>query len=125
MTPAAQQGLIEDLFETITLYDLRTLRAEARPRPGGGFDVELVVAARKVRADGEGNEREAPLDARVDVGVQDAAGNWLLLDKRRVVTGENRFTLAVDGTPARAGIDPLNKLIDRDVGDNVGAVAAP
>ena len=125
VTPAAQQGLVEDLFEAITLYDLRTLRAEARPRPGGGFDVELVVAARKVRADGEGNEREAPLDARVDVGVQDAAGNWLLLDKRRVVTGENRFTLAVDGTPARAGIDPLNKLIDRDVGDNVGAVAAP
>ena len=57
--------------------------------------------------------------------MQDAAGNWLLLDKRRVVTGENRFTLAVDGTPARAGIDPLNKLIDRDAGDNVAAVAAP
>jgi hypothetical protein len=42
-----------------------------------------------------------------------------------VVTGANRFTLAVDGTPARAGIDPLHKLIDRDAGDNVAAVAVP
>ena len=34
-------------------------------------------------------------------------------------TGENRFMLEVDGVPARAGIDPLGKLIDRDAGDNM------
>jgi len=34
-------------------------------------------------------------------------------------SGENRFTLEVAGEPARAGIDPLNKLIDRDAGDNL------
>jgi hypothetical protein len=28
----------------------------------------------------------------------------------------------VDGRPRRAGIDPFNKLIDRDPGDNVTAV---
>ena len=122
VTPPEQQGLIEDLFETITLYDSRAVSAVARGRPDGRSDVDIVVRARKVRADGAGNERDAELDALVDVGVQDAAGNWLVLEKRRVRSGENRFTLTVDGKPARAGIDPLHKLIDRDADDNVVAV---
>ena len=113
VTPPAQQSLIEDLFETITLYDDRAVSAEARKRPDGKYDVDLVVFARKIRADGAGNEQEAPLDAMVDIGVLDAAENPLFLEKRRVHTGENRFTLEVSGVPARAGIDPLNKLIDR------------
>mgnify|MGYP003397984694 CR=1 FL=1 len=31
--------------------------------------------------------------------------------------------LVVPGTPAKAGIDPLTKLIDRDAEDNLAAVA--
>ena len=54
--------------------------------------------------------------------MQDAKGNWLLLEKRRVKSGENRFTVEVQGVPARAGIDPLGKLIDRDATDNTVAV---
>jgi ABC-2 type transport system permease protein len=50
--------------------------------------------------------------------VQDAKGGYLLLEKRRVRSGENRFTVTVAGEPAKAGIDPLDKLIDRDTGDN-------
>ena len=84
--------------------------------------MSLVVSARKIRADGAGNERDAPMDALVDIGVLDAAGNLLFLEKRRVRTGENRFTLEVAGEPARAGIDPLKKLIDRDAADNLVGV---
>ena len=122
VTPAAQQPLIEDLFETITLYDDRAVSARARKRPDGTYDVDLVVSARKIRADAAGNEQDAPLDALIDIGVLDAAGNPLLLEKRRVHGGENRFALQVGGVPARAGIDPLDKLIDREASDNVVAV---
>ena len=125
VTPAESQGLIEDFLETITLYDTRAISADARKRPDGKYDVDLVVFARKVRADGAGNEQEAPLDAMVDIGVLDAAENPLFLEKRRVHTGENRFTLEVSGVPARAGIDPLNKLIDRESSDNLVAVTQP
>jgi hypothetical protein len=65
------------------------------------------------------------MDALVDIGVQDAKGTPLFLEKRRVHTGENRFSLEVAGEPARAGIDPLNKLIDRDAGDNLVDVTRP
>jgi len=122
VTPPEHQGLIEDFFETITLYDNRAVSAEGRKRPDGKYDVDVVVLARKIRADGAGNEKDAPLDMLIDVGVQDGKGDPLVLEKRRVKTGENRFTFVVAGTPAKAGIDPLNKLIDRVAEDNVTAV---
>ncbi len=125
VTPAAQQSLIEDFFETITLYDDRAVSAKAHKRPDGKYDVDLVVSAKKIRADAAGNEQEVPLDAMVDIGVLDAAGNPLFLEKRRVHTGENRFALEVAGVPARAGIDPLDKLIDREANDNLVAVTFP
>ena len=122
VTPANQQSLIEDLFETITLYDDRAVSAQARKRPDGKYDVDLVVLAKKIRADATGNEQEAPLDAMIDIGVLDAADNPLFLEKRRVHGGENRFTVVVAGEPAKAGIDPLDKLIDREASDNVVTV---
>jgi hypothetical protein len=125
VTPAAQQSLIEDFFETITLYDDRAVSAKAHKRPDGKYDVDLVVSAKKIRADAAGNEQETPLDAMVDIGVLDAAGNPLFLEKRRVRTGENRFALEVAGLPARAGIDLLDKLIDREASDNLVAVTFP
>jgi ABC-type transport system involved in multi-copper enzyme maturation permease subunit len=125
VTPPEHQGLIDDFFETITLFDQRAVSAQARRRADGGFDVDIVVTARKIRADGAGNETEAPLDMLVDVGVLDAKGEVLALEKRRVKSGENAYTVATTGTPATAGIDPLSKLIDRDAGDNLTAVTGP
>ncbi|HEX6706931.1 MAG TPA: ABC transporter permease [Albitalea sp.] len=122
VTPAPLQPWITDLFETITLFDLRAVSAAAARRPDGRYDIDLLVSARKVRADGAGNETEAPLDALIDVGVLDAAGNALLVEKRPVRSGENRFRITVAGEPAKAGVDPLAKLIDRDTGDNVVSV---
>lgn len=123
VTPAEHRGLIEDFFETITFYDDRAISAQAHKRPDGMYDVDIDLLAKKTRADAAGNETDVPLDASIDVGVQDAKGNYLLLEKRRVKSGENRFTLVVAGEPAKAGIDPLNKLIDRDIDDNMVDVA--
>jgi hypothetical protein len=75
-----------------------------------------------VRADGAGNESEVPFDGEVDIGLLDAHGNVVAIDKRRVHSGENRFELAAKAGAARAGIDPLDKLIDRDGSDNTVAV---
>jgi ABC-2 type transport system permease protein len=87
--------------------------------------VKLVVSARKVRADGAGNEQDMPMDTRVDIGVLDGMGNVLSIERLAVHSGENRFTLDVPGEPARAGIDPLNKFIDRDDQDNTVVVTRP
>jgi len=122
VTPPALQPLIADLFETITLYDVRALSATAQRRADGSETIDLRVAAKKIRADGAGNEVEVPFDGEVDVGVLDARGDVVAIEKRRVRSGENRFELAVKGDAARAGIDPLGKLIDRDASDNTVAI---
>jgi ABC-2 type transport system permease protein len=119
VTPPESQGLITDLFETITLFDDRAISAEARKRSDGQYDVTMVVSAKKIRADGAGNEHDAPMDTRIDIGVLDINGDVLALRKELMHDGENRYTMVVKGEPFKAGIDPLDKMIDRDASDNV------
>ena len=122
VTPPPLQPLIADLFENITLYDVRAISAAAKAKGDGSEAIELVVRAKKIRADGAGNETEVPFDGEVDIGALDAKGNVVALEKRRVRSGENRIELAAKAGAARAGIDPLDKLIDRDADDNTVAV---
>jgi hypothetical protein len=42
-----------------------------------------------------------------------------VLEKRRLRQAETEITLACPRLPAKAGIDPLNKLIDRKPDDNL------
>jgi len=63
------------------------------------------------------------MDQLVDIGVLDAKDQPLLLEKRRVKSGTQDFVLIVTGKPVKAGIDPLNILIDRVPEDNVTRVS--
>jgi hypothetical protein len=115
-------SVVEDLFETITLYDNHALSATYTEGPDHTFRVKLRVAAKKLRADELGAEHEVPLDETIDVGALDGEGKAILLEKRRIHTGEQDVELVVPTKPAKAGIDPLNMLVDRDSDDNVTAV---
>ena len=125
------QALITDLFEKITLYDLKAEEAAARRRPDGRYDVTLKVNARKLYADGKGAETASPLGTETfDVGVFTAEPGKpgftrAAVQDFRVTTlkdGEQVLTLTVKGKPAFAGVDPYNKRIDRNSGDNVTRV---
>jgi hypothetical protein len=124
-TPDSLQGVITDLLETITLWDNRAKSATSRKLPDGRYEVTLQVEAHKVRADSLGNEHEVPMNDLVDVGVYGVPakgkkeGELLYLEKHRVRAGAQQIRVVVDAEPARAGIDPLNKLIDRHSNDNV------
>ena len=48
----------------------------------------------------------------------------LLMKKHHITGSSTHIEVVVDGVPARAGIDPYNKLIDRDSNDNVRKVSA-
>jgi aminopeptidase N len=124
--PADKQGLITDLFERITLYDLKTTNASVKKRPDGRFDVTVVVDALKKYADGKGRETSAALNETMDIGLFTAkpgdkgfaAKNVLLYQRRPIRSGENRFIFTVDKVPTFAGIDPYNTVIDRNGDDN-------
>ena len=122
VTPPEHQPMIEDLFETITLWEDRALSATAKPLGGERYEVTVKVAAKKLRADDAGRQAEVPMNDWIDIGVQDAAGKTLATRKEWVKSGESRFTLEVQGRPAKAGIDPVVKRIDRRSDDNLVSV---
>jgi ABC-2 type transport system permease protein len=120
-TPADLQYFIDDSFENIVLYDNKAVSATVTPTPDHKYKVTLVVEAHKVKSDGSGNETPMPLHDLIDVGVMTGprdAEKPLYLEKQWISDGRQTFTMVVDKMPTRAGIDPYNKLIDRNEDDN-------
>jgi len=127
VTPPEKQSLITDLFETITLYDNKTTEATATKRPDGKYLVTVTVESKKFRADDRGKETAVPVDDWVDIGALGSAktkGNEpvLALEKHHLTMPKATFAFVVATKPDRAGIDPLNKLIDRNPDDNTKKV---
>ena len=128
--PADKQALITDLFERITLYDVKTTGATATRRADGRWDVAVTVEARKLYADGEGAETEAPLNESFDIGLFTAEpgkgvfdeADVIAVERRPIRSGAQTLRFVVDREPKFAGADPFNKWIDRDSNDNVRAV---
>jgi ABC-type Na+ efflux pump permease subunit len=124
------QDLITDLFEKITLYDLKVTGGRASRRADGKWAVAIDVEARKLYADEKGVETEAPLDGAFDVGVFTrepgkkgfTAEGILSLERQRVRSGKQTLTVVVDREPKFVGLDPYNKYVDRNSDDNVQPV---
>ncbi len=125
VTPDSLRPLLHDLFAEITLWDVRTTAARVEPTGTGAFRVTLDVTASKVRADSIGNETAVPMNDLVEIGVfapaagGESRGAPLYLRRHRIRGGRQTITVTVPRRPARAGIDPLHKLIQREPGDNV------
>jgi aminopeptidase N len=128
--PADKQQLITDLFENITLYDLKATSAAARRRADGRYDVTLTVSAEKRYANGAGVERPAPMNETVNIGVFTAKPgdadfgpeSVLVFEKRPIVSGVQTLRFVTRTKPKFAGVDPYNELIDRNSDDNTIAV---
>jgi hypothetical protein len=124
--------LITDLFEKITLYDVKARDATATRRADGRYDVRFTVDAKKLYADGKGKESEAPLDEAFEVGVFAAepgrkeftSAAVLAFERRPLKSGEQTVTLVVDREPKFVGVDPYNKRIDRNSDDNLARIEA-
>lgn len=117
--PPGMEYLVDDLFERIVVFENRAVKTEAKPLDGDRHQVTIKVLAKKMLADERGAEKETALNDLIEIGVLDKDAKPLYLKKERLKAGENEFVVVVDGIPARAGIDPLNKLIDRTPNDNV------
>ena len=126
----AHETLIADLFEKITLYDVKVTDAKSSRRADGRWDVTLDVEARKLYADGKGTETEAPLEESFDIGAFTVEPGRKGYDKDSVVaveratvrSGRQTLRLVVDREPKVVGVDPFNKRVDRNSEDNLRPV---
>lgn len=125
------QALITDLFERITLYDLKMEGPKIAKRSDGKWEVTVPVTAKKFHANGKGTKREAPLDESIEIaffvkhpnasgfGPRDLIGSeW-----RRVRSGRQIFRFVTSRKPGYAGIDPNGLYIDRSFEDNFSPVS--
>jgi hypothetical protein len=121
-TPPDLQYLITDMFESITLYDNRAVSATWQETPDHKYKVVLTVRSRKLKANGDGVETEVPLHDLIEVGVFSGKKDHeqpIHVEKQWITKNDSTIEFIVDQKPTRAGIDPYNKLIDRNPEDNM------
>jgi ABC-type transport system involved in multi-copper enzyme maturation permease subunit len=124
------QDLITDLFERIVLYDLKVADATVSQAADGRHEVVLTVRANKFEADDKGVESELPIDLSIDIGAftknpddaKPGESPEIYLRKHRISEAETVIRLTLDEAPTYVGIDPYNKLVDRNSDDNVKSV---
>jgi hypothetical protein len=127
-TPPEYQYYITDAFENIVLYDNKALTATYVKTPDNKYKVTLTVHAKKLKSDGSGNETPMPLADYIDIGVFSGKKDHektLYLKKEKFTQDIQTFEIVVDQLPTRAGIDPINKLIDRIPDDNTIDITKP
>jgi len=124
-TPPQKQNLIDELFAKIVLYDTKVTAATSRKRADGKYDVRIEYESKKVEADGVGKESPLQLDDWMEVGVfarkageSERTERPLYLQPQHITQGKGTIDVVVDAEPYDVGVDPYNKLIDRNPDDN-------
>jgi aminopeptidase N len=125
------QALITDLFEKITIYDLKATAATSAKRADGKWVTRITVEAGKFYADGKGVETPARLAESIEIGAFTARpgtgafekANVLAMSRMPVRGGKQMIEIVTAKKPAFAGVDPYNFYIDRDSDDNVVEVS--
>ena len=127
------ESLITDLFEKITLYDVKADHAHAQEARGRALRPALQVDAKKVYADGTGRETAAPMKEDVFTGLFLSepgkagfnAAKVVYYARQPIVTGKQTLHFVVNTPPKFAGIDPYNLWIDRNSNDNLVPDSGP
>ncbi len=132
VTPDSLQYAVEDGFKKIVMYENRVTAAKTKKLNNGNYETTFTVDAKKIYYDNKGKEERTD-DATnyIEVGLfgEDRVDdqevplkNPYYLERKWLEAGENTFTIVTDKLPVKAGIDPYNKLIDRNSDDNIKPV---
>jgi aminopeptidase N len=126
-----QQQLITDLFEKITLYDLKVADAKT-VKDATGWTTTLTIKAGKFYANGKGVETPTRLDEPIEIGLFTArpglgafsSKDVIMMELRPIVSGTQQIVVHTAKKPSFAGVDPYNYYVDRNSDDNVKEVTA-
>lgn len=129
-TTPEQQALITDLFEKITIYDLKAKEAKTVKAANGLWQTSITVEAAKYYADAKGNEKAAPLGESIEVGLfggRPGIGAFgkkdvVMIERKPVKNGMQTIVVTSNTKPKFAGVDPYNFYIDKNSDDNVVGV---
>jgi ABC-2 type transport system permease protein len=123
VTPDSLQYLLSDMFESITIYDIKADSLQYTQIKSGKFVVQIDIIANKYKADGMGRETNSRINDWIDIGFYftDEYGEEKLFHRKKYLLDHNvkSFTITLDKEPVRGGVDPMHMLIDKDIDDNI------
>jgi ABC-2 type transport system permease protein len=124
-TPDSLKYIINDMFESITMYENKTSKCSYTKTKDGKYLVKFSVESKKMKADSIGKMKEVAIADWIDIGVfgsKEVDGKKtdteLYLQKRKITKDKMEFEIIVNEEPVKVGIDPYNKLIDRTPDNN-------
>jgi ABC-2 type transport system permease protein len=125
-TPDSLKYIINDMFETITLYENKAGKCSYTKTEDGKYWVKFTVESKKMKADSIGKMKDVPVNDWIDIGIfgtkESTDGKKqeteLYLQKRKIDKNKMEFEIIVNDEPVKVGIDPYNKLIDRTPDNN-------
>ena len=146
VTPDSLKYVINDMFETITLYQNKIIDVKSTELENGKYQVDIEFQVAKYRNDEKGkkfygekagdtlsytppNKKKPILSVKledyIDIGIftdEEVDGKKkevaLYLRKHKITQINNKITIIVDKKPKEVGVDPYNKLIDTQSNDN-------
>ena len=146
VTPDSLQYVIKDMFETITLYSNRIVKAKTTELENGKYQVDIEFEVSKYRNDEKGRKYygekigdtlsyktakmkkpilSVPLADYIDLGIfseEEVDGKKkeivLYYKKHKITAIHNKVSIIVNKKPSEVGVDPYNKLIDTQSDDN-------
>ncbi len=129
VTPDSLKYAVEDGFKKIVLYENRVVSAQTIAIDDNKFETTFTVDSKKIYYDDTGKEeRTGTATNYIEIGLfgedriddqEVPLKNPYYLERKWLSPGENTFTIVTDKKPLKAGIDPYNKLIDRNSNDNL------
>lgn len=126
VTPDSLRYVVEDLFETVTMYENKVVSAWHEKTPDNQFKVHMTVEVSKFRVNETGEENPVAVNDWIDIGIYGTDKNGdeelIYLKKHRISNKLTELEISVNQEPVKSGIDPLNKLIDRESKNNVVSV---
>lgn len=118
-TPDSLKQMVDDLFLRITVFSNSCKKATIAEIQDKKYLVSLELELQKFYADSIGNEHKTKLNDWIDVGAVDENDNLLFSTKVKMTKNKMTYQFVLNKKPFKAGIDPLNQLVDKDGEDNL------
>ena len=122
VTPDSMQNVITDFFDRIILFENKVDQVSFTKNGEDDFTVSLKLNTRKMESDSMGLSQPTAINDWIDVGIyardEEGEEKLIYLKKHLFKTEESELEIKVDQEPSNVGVDPLNKLIDRNPEDN-------
>lgn len=127
VTPDSLQNVITDFFDKIILYENKVNEATYEATSEDRYLVKLDLSTKKMESDSLGLSTQVSINDWIDIGIyaqnEDGDERLIYMKKHQFTNDETSLEITVDKKPSSAGVDPLNKLIDRNPDDNTKKVA--